>query len=110
VQVRSNGADNEVKHGRSNAEVASYRANRTRYALVPSVLHMDPFVITETSDIYAVGCQPRFATRLVKGGKRRCRVTLFPSFAQTGIVVLVGLRSLDVRMVRVTEDIVADST
>jgi DNA polymerase delta subunit 2 len=71
---------------------------------------MDPFVITETPDIYAVGCQPRFATRLVKDGKRRCRVILVPSFAQTGIVVLVGLRSLDVRIVRVTEDILADST
>ncbi|KAI0282558.1 DNA polymerase alpha/epsilon subunit B-domain-containing protein [Russula aff. rugulosa BPL654] len=59
----------------------------------------------QTPDIYAIGCQPRFATRLVKDGKLRSRVVLVPSFAQTGIVVLVGLKSLDVRIVRLTEDI-----
>lgn len=68
---------------------------------------MDPFIITETPDIYAIGCQPRFATRLVKDGKRRSRVVLVPSFAQTGILVLVGLKSLNVRIVRLTEDILA---
>ena len=68
---------------------------------------MDPFIIAETPDIYAIGCQPRFATRLVKDGKRRSRVILVPSFAQTGILVLVGLKSLDVRVVRLTEDILA---
>lgn len=66
---------------------------------------IDPFIISETPDIYAIGCQPRFATRLVKDGKRRSRVVLVPSFAQTGILVLVGLKSLDVRIVRLTEDI-----
>ena len=66
---------------------------------------VDPFIIAETPDIYAIGCQPRFATRLVKDGKRRSRVVLVPSFAQTGILVLVGLKSLDVRIVRLTEDI-----
>jgi len=70
---------------------------------------IDPFIITETPDIYAIGCQPRFATRLVKDGKRRSRVVLVPSFAQTGILVLVGLKSLDVRIVRLTEDILAHS-
>jgi len=71
---------------------------------------MDPFIIAETPDIYAIGCQPRFATRLAKDGKRRSRVILVPSFAQTGILVLVGLKSLDVRIVRLTEDILARST
>jgi DNA polymerase delta subunit 2 len=66
---------------------------------------MDPFVIAETPDIYAIGCQPRFGTRLVKDGKRRSRVILVPSFAETGILVLVSLKSLDVRIVRLTEDI-----
>lgn len=70
---------------------------------------MDPFIITETPDIYAIGCQPRFATRIVKDGGRRSRVVLVPSFAQTGILVLVGLKSLDVRIVRLTEDILACS-
>ena len=68
---------------------------------------IDPFIIAETPDIYAIGCQPRFATRLVKDGKRRSRVILVPSFAQTGILVLVGLKSLDVRIVRLTDDILA---
>jgi DNA polymerase delta subunit 2 len=71
---------------------------------------IDPFIITETPDIYAIGCQPRFATRLVKDGKRRSRVILVPSFAQTGILVLVGLKSLDVRIVRLTEDVLAHAT
>jgi DNA polymerase delta subunit 2 len=66
---------------------------------------IDPFIITETPGIYAIGCQPRFATRLVNDGKHRSRVILVPSFAQTGILVLVGLRSLDVRIVRLTQDI-----
>jgi len=56
-----------------------------------------------------IGCQPRFATRLVEDGKRRSRVVLVPSFAQTGILVLVGLKSLDVRIVRLTEDILPQS-
>ncbi|KAI0255404.1 DNA polymerase alpha/epsilon subunit B-domain-containing protein [Lactifluus subvellereus] len=71
---------------------------------------IDPFIITETPDIYAIGCQPRFATRLVKDGKRRSRVILVPSFAQTGILVLVGLKSLNVRIVRLTEDVLAHVT
>ncbi|KAH8998872.1 DNA polymerase alpha/epsilon subunit B-domain-containing protein [Lactarius hatsudake] len=72
-------------------------------------LALDPFIISQTPDIYAIGCQPRFATRLVQDGNRRSRVVLVPSFAQTGILVLVGLRSLDVRIVRLTEDIISHS-
>ncbi|KAH9175235.1 DNA polymerase alpha/epsilon subunit B-domain-containing protein [Lactarius sanguifluus] len=41
---------------------------------------LDPFIISQTPDIYAIGCQPRFATRLVKDGNRRSRVVLVPSF------------------------------
>jgi len=67
----------------------------------------DPFIISQTPDIYAIGCQPRFATRLVKMGDRRSRVVLVPSFSLTGILVLVSLRSLDVRIVRLTEDILS---
>jgi len=69
----------------------------------------DPFIISQTPDMYAIGCQPQFATRLVKNGNSRCRVVLVPSFAQTGMLVLVGLRSLDVRIVRLTEDILSHS-
>lgn len=70
---------------------------------------VDPFIISQTPDIYAIGCQPQFATRLVKDGKCRSRVVLVPSFAQTGVLVLVGLRSLGVRIVRLTEDILSHS-
>jgi hypothetical protein len=42
-------------------------------------------------------------SRLVKDGKRKSRVAQVPS------LVLVGLKSLDVRIVRLTEDILARS-
>ncbi|KAI0262892.1 hypothetical protein BC834DRAFT_889496 [Gloeopeniophorella convolvens] len=70
---------------------------------------LDPFIIAQTPDIYAIGCQPRFGTRLVDDGKRKCRVVLVPSFAETGVLVLVGLRSLGVRIVRLAEVVLAQS-
>jgi len=60
----------------------------------------DPFVITQIPDIYAVGCQPEFATHLVNDGSRRCRIILLPSFSETGFLILVGLRTLRVRVVK----------
>lgn len=62
----------------------------------------DPFIIAQTPDIYAIGCQPRFATRLVHEGHRRCRIVLVPSFSETGVLVLVGLKTLNVRVIRFT--------
>ncbi|KIJ69512.1 hypothetical protein HYDPIDRAFT_24347 [Hydnomerulius pinastri MD-312] len=66
----------------------------------------DPFVLKETPDIYVVGGMPEFGTELVgpeeSGAKKiskRCRVVLVPSFAETGVLVLVNLRTLDVRRV-----------
>ncbi|KAJ3536435.1 hypothetical protein NM688_g6838 [Phlebia brevispora] len=65
----------------------------------------DPFIITETPDIYIVGNQPAFKTKLVTerardGEKeRRCRIVLVPSFNQTGTLVLVNLRTLVARSV-----------
>ncbi|KAI0318361.1 hypothetical protein OF83DRAFT_35169 [Amylostereum chailletii] len=61
---------------------------------------MDPFVLSQTPDIYVSGCQPRFATRLVRDGVRRCRIVLVPSFSETGVLVLIGLKSLNVRTVK----------
>ncbi|KAI0078170.1 hypothetical protein K474DRAFT_1706721 [Panus rudis PR-1116 ss-1] len=63
----------------------------------------DPFIMTETPHIYIVGNQPAFGTRLMtendqEGGKK-CRIILVPSFRQTGTVVLVNLRTLDVKTV-----------
>jgi DNA polymerase delta subunit 2 len=75
----------------------------------------DPFVLTETPDIYVIGNQPRFQTRLVTEDERedvrsvrrlpgqrpkRCRIVLLPEFAKTGTMVLVNLRTLRVKNVR----------
>ncbi|KAI0797778.1 DNA polymerase alpha/epsilon subunit B-domain-containing protein [Abortiporus biennis] len=73
----------------------------------------DPFVISETPDIYVIGNQPEFKTRLVREkssssnvnakekekeeGEKRCRIVLVPSFKETGVVALVNLRTLEVK-------------
>ncbi|KAI0060886.1 hypothetical protein BV25DRAFT_912021 [Artomyces pyxidatus] len=62
--------------------------------------HSDPFILAQTPDIYAIGCQPNFSSRLVREGKRRCRIVLIPSFSESGVLVLVSLKTLDVRLVR----------
>ncbi|KNZ71560.1 DNA polymerase subunit delta-2, partial [Termitomyces sp. J132] len=66
----------------------------------------DPFIITTTPDLYIVGNQRRFATKIVvdqdkngEGSKARCRVVLVPEFSRTGVLVLINLRSLDARTV-----------
>lgn len=62
----------------------------------------DPFVLRETPDIYLVGGMPQFGTELEDGmvrDGRCCRIVLVPSFSQTGILVLVNLRILEVRRV-----------
>lgn len=66
----------------------------------------DPFVIKETPALYIVGGQAKFGTKLVAGKiddggdeKTRCRIVLVPSFAKTGVLVLVNLRSLAVKTV-----------
>jgi len=70
----------------------------------------DPFIIKQTPDIYVVGGQKTFGTRLVTGQKgvsngkdksdsQRCRIVLVPSFASTGILVLVNLRTLGVKRI-----------
>lgn len=59
----------------------------------------DPFVLDATPDVYVIGNQPRFQTRLVVEGDVKCRVVLVPAFAETGTLVLVNLATLDVRTV-----------
>jgi DNA polymerase delta subunit 2 len=66
----------------------------------------DPFVLEKTPDLYVIGNQPEFATKLVvssaAGGEpRRCRVILLPCFSRTGILVLVDLSTLHVRTVKI---------
>lgn len=63
----------------------------------------DPFMIMETPHVYIVGGQDKFATRMAFDGadnddeRSRCRLILVPSFAKTGILVLLNLRTLDVK-------------
>ncbi|KAG6909452.1 hypothetical protein DXG01_000437 [Tephrocybe rancida] len=66
----------------------------------------DPFIIKETPDLYLVGNQRRFATKIVvdqdqnrEGTKTRCRVVLVPEFSKTGVLVLINMRTLDVKTV-----------
>lgn len=67
----------------------------------------DPFVLHKTPDIYVVGGMSEFATALVgseqdgeRKKSRQCRVVLLPSFSETGTLVLVNMRTLDVRCVK----------
>ncbi|KAI5811496.1 DNA polymerase alpha/epsilon subunit B-domain-containing protein [Peziza echinospora] len=63
----------------------------------------DPFVLERTPEVYFVGNQPRFETRMVVGsGGQRCRIVLLPRFAETGEVVLVHLETLDCEVVKIT--------
>jgi DNA polymerase delta subunit 2 len=66
-----------------------------------------------TPDLYIVGGQPKFGTKLVKekiegNGEARCRLVLVPSFSATGTIVLVNLRTLEVRTItfKVSESLV----
>ncbi|KAK0483380.1 DNA polymerase alpha/epsilon subunit B-domain-containing protein [Armillaria novae-zelandiae] len=61
---------------------------------------VDPFVIRETPDVYIVGGQKKFGTKLVREEGRRCRLVLVPEFARTGTVVLVNVQSLEVKTVK----------
>lgn len=70
----------------------------------------DPFIIPTTPDLYVVGCQKRFGTRLVKyegedQTPRHCRIVMVPNFSETGILVLINLRTLDIKTINfATED------
>ncbi|EKM55715.1 uncharacterized protein PHACADRAFT_173871 [Phanerochaete carnosa HHB-10118-sp] len=62
----------------------------------------DPFILTETPDLYIVGNQPEFGTKMVRATEEsegRCRIVLVPQFKHSGTVVLVNLRTLSVRTV-----------
>lgn len=63
----------------------------------------DPFILTRTPDVYFIGNQPTFETRLVKSEKEdnvKSRVVLLPTFAQTGEIVLLNLRNLQCTVVQ----------
>jgi len=55
----------------------------------------EPFIIKESPHVYFVGNQPRFETGLFEGSDgQRTRVVALPSFASSGVAVLVNLRDL----------------
>ncbi|KIY51080.1 hypothetical protein FISHEDRAFT_38252, partial [Fistulina hepatica ATCC 64428] len=75
----------------------------------------DPFMLQTCPHICIVGNQKRFATKMVsanadqaraksKGGdeedQARCRIVMVPSFSQTGVLVLINLRTLGVKTVK----------
>ncbi|KAG0031387.1 hypothetical protein BGZ81_001295 [Podila clonocystis] len=56
----------------------------------------DPFILNQTPHIYFIGNQDKFASQLVTGKQgQRTRVVTLPSFASTGTIALVNLRTLD---------------
>jgi DNA polymerase delta subunit 2 len=65
----------------------------------------EPFIVHETPEVYIVGNQPAFKTKLVSepaeegAGAIRCRIVLVPKFSESGVLVLVNLRTLGVRTV-----------
>lgn len=62
----------------------------------------DPFILTRTPDIYFIGNQPEYATRLVTSENDenvRTRVILVPKFVETGQIVLVKCRTLKSRVI-----------
>ena len=56
--------------------------------------------------MYFIGNQPRFCTRLLKGSAddeegeegQQCRIVLLPKFKDSGEVVLVNTKTLEVRV------------
>ncbi|KAG0233886.1 DNA polymerase alpha/epsilon subunit B-domain-containing protein [Mortierella sp. GBAus27b] len=60
----------------------------------------DPFIMKQLPHIYFVGNQDKFQTDLVTGENgERTRIVMVPSFAKTGTIALVNLRTLDCRSV-----------
>ncbi|RKP10662.1 DNA polymerase alpha/epsilon subunit B-domain-containing protein [Thamnocephalis sphaerospora] len=60
----------------------------------------EPFIIDECPSIYFIGNQPRLETTLVQGPDgQQTRMILLPSFAQTGVLALVDLATLDCQSV-----------
>ncbi|KAI8372381.1 DNA polymerase alpha/epsilon subunit B-domain-containing protein [Choanephora cucurbitarum] len=65
----------------------------------------DPFIIEHCPHVYFVGNQPHFEDSLLQGKDidhlQNTRVVLIPSFAETGIVVLINLNTLECSAVHI---------
>ena len=78
----------------------------------------DPFALRATPDLYIMGCQPEFGTRLLSNAdfedvpdpaeeeERKCRVVVVPGFKETGTLVLVNLRNLEVKTIEFGSEVV----
>ena len=76
----------------------------------------DPFMMVRTPDVYVVGNQPAFATKLAEDrgdpgsedaaerAPKRCRIVLLPKFRESGTLVLVNMRTLAVRRIQFAVD------
>ncbi|KAG3074656.1 hypothetical protein PI124_g10806 [Phytophthora idaei] len=54
----------------------------------------DPFILETCPHVYFSGNQPRFSTRLVKGGKgQQVRLITVPSFSETSTIVISGIEA-----------------
>ncbi|CEP14882.1 hypothetical protein [Parasitella parasitica] len=64
----------------------------------------DPFIIEKTPHVYFIGNQPQFEDSLLLGPNgQKVRVILVPSFAETGIMVLVNLGTLECSVIHISE-------
>jgi DNA polymerase delta subunit 2 len=62
----------------------------------------DPFIMTRTPHLYFIGNQPRFeSTLLTHKGGQKTRVVLLPRFSESGQVVLVNPKNLDIKVVSI---------
>ncbi|WVQ70346.1 uncharacterized protein L199_008573 [Kwoniella botswanensis] len=59
----------------------------------------DPFIIKHRPDVYVIGNQPEFETALVGDSDTPTRIILLPSFAQTGVLALVCLETLECKTI-----------
>ncbi|KAI9305083.1 DNA polymerase alpha/epsilon subunit B-domain-containing protein, partial [Cunninghamella echinulata] len=62
----------------------------------------DPFLIKQCPQVYFIGNQPQFETSIVHGADgQKARIILVPSFAETGIIVLLNLSTLECSTVQI---------
>ncbi|KAI8090635.1 DNA polymerase alpha/epsilon subunit B-domain-containing protein [Thamnidium elegans] len=65
----------------------------------------DPFIIENTPHVYFIGNQPEFEDSLLVGPNgQKTRVILVPSFAETGIMVLVNLKTLECSTIHISNN------
>lgn len=64
----------------------------------------DPFILEKSPHVYFIGNQPQFEDSLLLGPNgQKIRVILVPSFAETGIMVLVNLKTLECSTIYISD-------